>query len=238
MALQLAYIGLTILMIFTVFKGGFYTINKTFAEAEKRKSNKLKLVITLLIWQLYIFIMTSSGALASYSFPPRFALAFIVPSFIFTAVFIYKNRNNNWIQNIPQHWLIYIQTFRVLVETLFVFSVFQGILHKEASIEGYNFDMLLAFTAPIIGILVFNFKLLPKKCLIYWNYLGITVLASVIFVFMSSIYKPELYSSKTPLLPMKAFEYPYVLIAGFLMPLAVFIHVLSIVQLKNTEQQL
>ena len=52
---------------------------------------------------------------------------------------------------------------------------------------------------------------------------------------MTSIYKPELYGSTTALLPMAGFEYPYVLVAGFLMPLAVFIHVLSIVQLKKIK---
>jgi len=237
MELKIAYIGLTILMILIVFKGGLYTIGKTFQEAQKQQKKKRLLVIGLLLWQLYIFIMASSNFLASYSFPPRFALAFILPSFIFTGIFIYKNRNNKWLQNIPQHWLIYIQSFRILVEILFVFSVTKGILHKEASIEGYNFDMILAITAPIIGLLVFKYKTLSKKWLIYWNYSGLAILASVIYVFMTSIYKPEIYGSNIPLLPIESFKYPYVLVAGFLMPLAVFIHVLSIVQLKKLNQQ-
>jgi len=219
-------------MILIVFKGGLYTISKTFQEAQKRQKKKKLLVIGFLLWQLYIFIMASSNFLASYSFPPRFALAFILPSFIFTGIFIYTNRKNKWIQNIPQHWLIYIQSFRIFVELLFVFSVAQGILHKEASIEGYNFDMIMAITAPIIGLLVFKYKILSEKWLIYWNYLGLAILASVIFVFMSSIYKPEIYGSNIPLLPMESFQYPYVLVAGFLMPLAVFIHILSIVQIN------
>lgn len=184
---------------------------------------------------MYIYIMAESGLLASYSFPPRFALAFIAPSFIFTGIFIYKNRASEWLQNIPQQWLIYTQAFRIAVEVIFVYSVAEGILHKEASIEGYNFDMILGCSAPLIGLLVYKTKTLNKTHLIIWNYLGLAVLASVIFVFMSSIYKPEIYGSTTPLLPMEAFKYPYVLVAGFLMPLAVFIHVLSIVQLKKIK---
>lgn len=232
MALQIAYIALTLLMIILVIFGAFYAIDKSYKETRYKKS---KVVIGLIVWQLYILLVSLSGVTASYDFPPRFALAFIFPSFIFTGIFLYKNRNHKWIQYIPQHWLIYIQSFRILVETLFVFSVAQGTLHMEASIEGFNYDMILAFTAPIIGLLVFKTKTLPKKWLIYWNYLGLFVLATVIFVFMSSIYKPEIYGSHIPLLPMKAFKYPYVLVAGFLMPLAVFIHVLSIVQLKKSH---
>ncbi|NQY31458.1 MAG: hypothetical protein HRT69_18575 [Flavobacteriaceae bacterium] len=233
MELQLAYIGLTFVMIFIVFKGGVYTINKTFFDVEIQKKKKGILLLVLLIWQVYILIIASSGFLMSYSFPPRFALFLIIPSFVFTGIFLYKNKNHKWIQNIPERWLIYVQTFRVPVELIFVFSVAKGILHKEVSIEGYNYDMVFAFTAPIIGLLVFKLKLLSEKWLVYWNYLGLIVLASVIFVFLTTTYVPELYGSSVPLLPLEALKYPYVLIAGFLMPLAVFIHLLSIVQLKQ-----
>jgi len=106
------------------------------------------------------------------------------------------------------------------VELIFVFSVAKGILHKEVSIEGYNYDMVFAFTTPIIGLLIFKLKLLAEKWLVYWNYLGLIVLASVIFVFLTTTYLPELYGSSVPLLPLEALKYPYVLIAGFLMPLA------------------
>jgi hypothetical protein len=49
---------------------------------------------------------------------------------------------------------------------------------------------------------------------------------------MTSIYAPELYGSEIPLLPLEAMGYPYVLIAGFLMPTAVFLHILSIIQVS------
>lgn len=235
MELRIAYISLTVFMLIAIIYGGFYTIETTVKDLKEKTKKKKLLVIALILWQVYIFIMAESGIIASYSFPPRFAIALILPSFLFTGLFIYKNRTSKWIQNIPKQWLVYVQTFRVIVEIIFVYSVIEGVLHKEASIEGYNFDMIFGFTAPIIGFLVFKLKLLNNKHLMYWNYLGLAVLASVIFVFMTSIYKPELYGSTTALLPMAGFEYPYVLVAGFLMPLAVFIHVLSIVQLKKIK---
>lgn len=95
--------------------------------------------------------------------------------------------------------------------------------------------MIFALTAPIIAFLVYNINVLSRKILIVWNYLGLLILASVIYLFLSSIYKPEIYGSELPLLPLKAFTYPYVLIAGFLMPTAVFLHILSIIQLKEEE---
>lgn len=233
--LKAAYSGLTIVMTLFVIYIGIQTIRKTYSDPKVIKSNTLKLVIGLLGWQLFIYLISISGWTQTFELPPRFALFFIIPSFIFTGVFFYKKKDAKWISNIHPQVAVYTQSFRIIVETIFVFSVAENILHPNVTIEGYNYDMVFAFTAPIIGYLVFNAKVLSTKVAIIWNYLGIGVLASVIFVFISSIYLPEIYGETDNLLPMEATMYPYVLVAGFLMPLAVFIHVFSIVQLKRLK---
>jgi len=230
MILKAAYIGLTLLTNVFLIIIGYKAINSS---SRNPKKERAILVLGLILWQLFIFIFSLTDIIRSYEFPPLFAIAFIIPSFIFTGVFLYRNRNKNWIKSIPEHWIIYFQSFRILVETLFVFSVAKGIFNYHVTIEGYNFDMIFAFTAPIITFLVYKIKVLPKKIILVWNYLGLLVLASVIFLFLTSIYKPEIYGSDLPLLPLQAFTYPYVLIAGFLMPVAVFLHILSIIQLKK-----
>lgn len=230
--LQIAYIGLTLAIIFILGSFAFSAIDKTF-KPEKAIKKKRFLVIGLIAHQLYIFLVAASGFTQSFSFPPRFALTMILPAFIFTGIFVYKNRNADWILNIAPSKLFFFQSFRVLVELIFVFSVAGGILHKEASIEGYNYDMIYAFTVLGIGYFAFVKKTFSLKVVLAWNYLGLLVLATVIFVFMTTIYKPELYGATEPLMPMAALTYPYVLVAGFLMPIAVFVHVLSIAQLKR-----
>ncbi|MGB5818206.1 MAG: hypothetical protein WBG90_01885 [Saonia sp.] len=232
MGLKIGYIGLTLFTIAFLIRIAFKAINET---SNTRKKDKFTFVTALLLWHIFIFVIASSGILKSYAFPPRFAVAFILPSFLFTGIFLYGNRNKKWIRTIPEHWVIYFQTFRILVESLFVMSVAQGILHPLVTIEGYNMDMIFAFTAPIIAFLVYTRNMLPKRVVLYWNYLGLAVIASIIFLFMTSIYKPELWGENEPMLPIEMFTYPYVLIAGFLMPVAVFLHVLSIVQISNSK---
>ena len=230
MTLKLAYIALTIITVSFLIVIGFKAINGTSTDPKKSKTI---LVFGLILWQIFIFAITSTGVLKSYEFPPLFALVFIIPSFIFTGVFLYRNRNHKWVRSIPEEWIIYFQSFRIFVEILFVLSLAQGIFNYHVTIEGYNFDMIFASTAPLIAFLVYGKKMLPRKTLVIWNYLGLGVLASVIILFLTSLYKPELYGSAVPLLPLEAMTYPYVLIAAFLMPTAVFLHVLSIVQLTR-----
>jgi hypothetical protein len=227
MVLKLAYIGLTIITVLFLIIVGYKAINET---SVYKKMDKAKLVLGLMLWQIFIFVIASTDVLKSYDFPPLFAIAFIIPSFIFTGVFLCRNRNQQWINNIPEDWVVYFQSFRILVETLFLLSLAQGIFNYHVTIEGYNFDMIFALTAPIIGYLVYEKKVLTRKSILIWNYVGLSVLASVIILFLTSIYQPEIYGSEVPLLPLEAMTYPYVLIAGFLMPTAVFLHILSILQ--------
>lgn len=232
MGLKAAFIGLSLLTIVFLIVIGFKAIHLT---SSKPKRDKVLLILSLSIWHLYIFALASTELLKSYDFPPRFALAFIVPSFIFTGIFLYLNRNKKWIRTIPEPWIIYFQSFRILVEILFVFAVAQGIFNAQVTIEGYNFDMIFALTAPVLAYLVYSIKLFSRKVVIFWNYIGLGVLASVIVLFMISIYKPQIFGSDVPLMPFEAFTYPYVLIAGFLMPTAVFLHILSIVQVQEKK---
>lgn len=232
MILKFSYLALSLLMSLILLFIGFKTIRKTFPDKRIARRKKIILSSSLLAWHLYILALASSGILMNYDFPPRFFLLLILPAFIFTGAFIYKNRNYSWLQNIPQHWLIYYQSFRILIETLFVFSVARGILHYHVTIEGYNYDMVYAPTALIVAFL-FSRKIISPKAVIFWNYAGLGVIASIIFLFLSTTYLPELYGSKSMLLSEEFVLYPFVLVPAFLMPSAVFVHVLSIVQLKK-----
>ncbi len=236
MTLQLGYIILTLAVCLLLIYFGFVVINRSFDESRRNKK-KQQLIVGIAIWQVYLAIMGSMDFIQSYSFPPRFALTMIVPAFIFTGVFVYKNRNAEWLLNLPTKQIFYFQSFRILVESLFVASVAAGILHKEASIEGYNYDMVYAITVPIVGLVAFHGDNFNLRLVRLWNYLGLAVLATVIFVFMTSIYKPELYGANEPLLPLEAITYPYGLVAGCLMPIAVFMHVLSIAHLNRLIRQ-
>lgn len=233
MGLQNGYQLLNLAVLALLCLIGFKAINGAFGNTPKAKKKKVVLVVSLLAWQIYIWALGQTEILNNFELPPRFVIFLILPAFLFTAIFIYKNRNNSWLRYIPKSWLIYIQGFRIIVETLFVFSVADGILHPNVTIEGYNYDMILGFSAPIVAFLAFGRNVISENMVIFWNYAGLLVLASVIFVFMTTIFVPQFYGSPVNLMPIEFTYYPYTLVAGFLMPVAVFIHVLSIVQLKK-----
>ena len=232
MTLKIAHVALAALMIIILILFAKKTIDRTFLDKNVRKRKLLLVAGGLLAWHVYLYLMSISGILDTLSLPPRFAIFLIVPAFIFTGIFLFKNRNNAWIQNVPESWLIFYQSFRILVESLFVASVAEGILHKNVTIEGYNYDMVFGFLAVVIGFLFIR-KMISKKMIVLWNYLGLLVIAFIIFLFTTTIYTPEIFGPDTLPFPQEFLQYPYTLVAGFLMPSAVFMHVLSIFHYKD-----
>ncbi len=233
MILETAFLALSGLMTLILIYIGFYAINRSIFHAQNIVKAKVVLVSGLFLWQVYLYMMARSGILEDFSLPPRLPLLIIIPLFTFSGIFVYRNRTKNWVQQIPISWLVYYQSFRITVEILLYWSMTYGILPALVTFEGYNFDIGFGVLALLIGFLVFTKKVLPIKYVVYWNYFGLLVLSSVIFVFVTGTYFPDFYGETESILTPSFLEYPYILLAGFLMPSAVFIHLLSIVQLKH-----
>jgi predicted permease len=80
------------------------------------------------------------------------------------------------------------------VEILLISTVIAGVLHSNGTTQGFNDDIIFAFTAPFVRFLLFQKnKSLKKKILFLWNYLGLLVIACLIFLFLTTIYFPNNY---------------------------------------------
>jgi hypothetical protein len=234
MWLKTSYIALSVIISLILIAIAFYAINQTEKNRQQAILKKNKVAIGILIWHIYAIVLDQMGLMNDFELPPKFAVFLIVPAFLFTGIFMYSNRNQQWIQNIPTSWLIFYQTFRIAIELLFVYSVSAGILHPNVTIEGYNYDMVFGFTALLVGV-AFVYNKLSIYLLRIWNYLGLAVIAVIIFLFITTIYTPQFYGAVGPLMPIDITYYPYLLVPGFLMPSAVFVHVLLLVKLRKVK---
>ena len=234
MLLKVGYFSLSLLMFFVLLYIAKYAIAKTYEDSASQKIRFRKVIFYLCLWHLYIFGMSQTGFLQNLDLPPRFATFLIIPAFIFIGVFAYQNRQSKWLQSIPPTWLIFYQSFRVLIELLFVASIAKGIVHKNITIEGYKYDMVFGFSALIVGALFLK-KYISPRMVLAWNFLGLVVIAFIIFLVNATIYTPHIFGEGTAPFSLDFIQYPYLLIPGFLMPSAVFIHVLFITQYLNRE---
>lgn len=229
--IALGYTLLTLLM-FTIILIGYGSALKK-ANVGKRGRKVTIVGIGMIAWMGYTYLLAKSGFLQDFSLPPRFPLLLVLPAFIFIAVVFYTHHKSTVLEAIPPSWLVYYQTFRIAIELLFLASVGAGLLHPEVTFEGYNYDLLFGISAPLIGFVVFNKRWFAQKVALCWNYLGLGVIAIIIFLFVSTTFFPSIWGSTTSLAPLALTHFPFILVASFLMPSAVFMHVASIIQLKK-----
>lgn len=202
-----------------------------------RKGRVIRVAVILFLWTVYMYILSYTGVLKNFDLPPRFPLLLIIPLFIFTGIFLYRHRKSEVLHAIPKSWPVYYQSFRVLVESLFLMSVAEGILPYQVTFEGYNMDMIFAASAPVVAFLAFNRKVISEKIVLGWNYLGLAVICSIIFLFITTIFIPSVWGSAVSLGDVRLGEFSNMLVPGFLMPTAVFMHILSIIQLQKSIGQ-
>jgi len=189
----------------------------------------------LLLWAIWLSGLSGTDIINDLSLPPKLPLLVFIPWIIFSIVFYIRHRQNKSILNVPMKWPVLVQSFRIIVEILILYTFYKGILPKTATFEGLNYDILMGITAIPIGLYVYS-HLYKYKWLAYlWNILGMFMILFVGFIVASSLYFPRLWQNTESIVSPDFFSMPYFLLAGFLAPLGIFIHVFSLAQLNAYE---
>ena len=233
--IKAGYFILFLAVVAIVLTGYNAVLKKLLVEKVERTKKTAFVGIAIAVWITYVFALSATGFFQVFTLPPRFPIFLIFPLFLFTSIFLYRIRNSEFLKALPKSWAVYFQSFRIAVELLFAASVAEGILHKEVTLHGYNYDILIGLTAPIIAYLAFNRKVISEKIVLIWNFIGLGVLTVVVSLFFTTVFFPTVWGETTTWANPEFATFPYTLIAGFLMPIAVFMHVLSIVQLTRKK---
>lgn len=222
------FIVLTIAIAALLVWGVKAVAAKAFVDSAQQKKVVFRAVVVLGVWLGFITVMSLAGFYNSMALPPRVPLFLVFPAFAFTGFFFLSGRNQQLIAAVPASWPVYFQSFRIVVELLLLGLAVKGLIPKEASFEGYNFDVAIGLTAPVVGWLAFSKKVIGKGVLRMWNIAGFCTLAIVVFIFISHAYFPQVWHKQESIISRGFGLFPYTYLAGFLMPAAVFMHVLSL----------
>ena len=232
--LKAGFILLTAILAITIFAGASYAANKVFDEHNKRNAFKIKTALLLVLWLTYVSIMSINKVFLDPSLPPRIPLLLVLPFFIFIGYFFLSGRYKNIIAAIPLHWLIYFQTFRIMVELLLFGLFMEHMLPWAATFEGYNFDIGIGISAPLFGFLISKGKL-KTLGIRAWNIIGLLTLLTVVVIINTYAYRPWLFNETSTILGKGFGTFPFTFLAGFFMPLAIFMHIFSLVKTRKAH---
>lgn len=163
------------------------------------------------------------------SVPPKLVFG-IVPALAGVLLLTFHPLILKWIREIPQRWLIGLQTFRLFVEVQLYFLAQAGLISKLMTFEGRNFDILIGVTAPFAAWYVHRKHRQNQGAPLFvvaWNVVGLVLLVNVAvhgFLMFPSVGviadgSPGSYGLAS---------FPYVWLPTFMVPLALLLHILSL----------
>lgn len=176
---------------------------------------------------LLLCVLASGGFFLKQTMPPRFVLIFL--PMLLSIVFLTTAKTNKTLQflaRVPPSALILVQSFRILVEVLFLQFLKEKLIPEELSFHGRNYDLLIGVLALPVGYLYLKKYNFARKAGIAFNILGLLSLINIFSIVIFSLPSPfRIYN--TLYLPT---YFPGVMIV-FLVSQAIYLHILSLKQL-------
>ncbi len=230
--IQLGFLALTGLLALVLFLWASRIASIVY-DAGKQRRFKIKTALLLVGWLAYISILSVADVFTNATLPPRIPLLLILPAFAFFIYFFTNKQMRQIVAHTPPAWPVYFQCFRIIVELLLLGMFLDGQVPKAATFEGCNFDILIGITAPVVAYFTYHKRAINKKIALVWNFAGLLTLLVVVFILLSHAYFFSRYNEPQSMLGKGLGTFPYIFLAGFFMPLAVFMHVFSIIKIRK-----
>lgn len=184
-------------------------------------------VLAWAAWIILTGLLSRNGFFADFSVtPPRLLLTLIIPLLIFLVI-AFSKTGTELIKQIPPHWLIGMQAFRILVELLLWRAFLLNLLPIQMTFEGYNFDGLSGVLAIPFAMILYK-KWSPGFALLY-NLIGILLLLNILVIAILSMPTPFRYFMNEPPNTLVA-AFPFVYLPAVLVALAMGLHIFSLRQ--------
>jgi len=183
--------------------------------------------VLLIAWLLQLGILSVRGFFADFSrLPPRLSFALLAPLPL-VLLFSRSRAGKQFLQHIQPQWLIYLQSFRILVEIALWLLVRNGSLPVQMSFEGRNFDMLTGLLAFPVGYYCFVKKSWPPAVALLYNIAGLVLLLNIVAISALSMPTPLRIFPNPPDSSLLT-QFPFIYLPGLLVPLAYTLHILSL----------
>ena len=181
----------------------------------------------LFAWLLVIGVLGAAGMfLRAGRVPPYFAAVGLLPSAAAVA-YVCSPAGTVLLARTSAAWLIGLQSFRVLVEIVLWALAREHRLSLLLTFEGRNLDILVGLTALPVAWLCEVRRAWPGWVAVVWNVAGIAILANVVIRALLSAPTPfQMIHTEPPTTIITTL--PYIWLPGFLVPLALSLHVASL----------
>jgi hypothetical protein len=216
--------GLFVISTFAAL-GVFYTVLRKSQGFEKKA---YIIILGLILWLILQGVLSYKHFYSSHpnSLPPRFVLLIFPP--LVTIIFLFASKNGrSFLDSLPIQWLTYLHAVRIPVEWVLYALFLEEAVPELMTLEGRNFDILAGITAPFVAYLGLQKRLLSPKAVLWWNIIALALLLNIVAHGILSA--PSAFQQLAFDQPNKALlHFPFTWLPGFIVPLVLFAHLVSI----------
>jgi hypothetical protein len=230
---QAGFILLTILSIGLFVREIAKGVRLTSWDKPRRKRFMTFLLGTIFLWAAFVVVWSLSGRMGDFSLFPLNLFPVLAIPIVTLVVFINSRNWREVSQHIPPASLIRLQSFRFGVEVLLWMLFIGNLLPEQMTFEGRNFDILAGISAPVIASLAMRGKI-SKKGIVAWNVICLGLLLNIVIIAILSTPSPWRVFTNEPANYIVTY-FPISLLPGFLVPLAYYLHVISIMQMGRNS---
>lgn len=227
---QVIIIILVIGLIGSLLYGLRYALIK-FEISEDKRKYFLGLVATgLSLWLAILAVLSLIGFFQDFeTLPPKIFLALSAP-FLLIIILLFSKSFSAILKVIPESWLIYIQSFRIIMELLLWLGYNGGFVPPQMTVVWLNHDIVVGITALMAGYVFFGQGRYRRSEAIIWNIFGISLLFNILMIAILSTPSPLRVFMNEPANTFVA-HFPFIWIPGFIVPFALAMHLFSLKQL-------
>ncbi len=199
---------------------------------DKKRNPVTILACILLLWLLVTGFLAFDGFFLNFqSFPPRL-FVFVIPAILLVLYLLINPGTRTGLMKMPITSLTYIHIVRIPVELCLWWLFGAGLVAESMTFEGVNFDILAGISAPFAGVFLVGKKSNNKITAILWNLICLGLVLHIVIRAISLT--PYFYDgSGADLQNVGVFYFPFVWLPAFVVPIVIFSHLVSLVQLMK-----
>lgn len=150
------------------------------------RKNSFKVLAGFLLWIGLQIVLSVNGIYSKdASFvPPKIFLFGILPLLLFCISLFFTQSGRRYIDSLSLKRITFLHLVRIPVEFVLLWLYLEKTIPQILTFEGWNFDILMGLTAPLIIYFGFVQDKWSKIFIMAWNVIGILMLG---FVFVTAI---------------------------------------------------
>jgi hypothetical protein len=204
----------------TLYWIGFYVGIRALPDAKSRQQRwVIGSALVFAAWFVVVVVLAADNFFRNDVVPPRIPIA-LLSTLMVGYLFLFSKTFRDIVTGIPQHWLIGIQTFRIL-GGVFLVRYLQGDLSGLFAIPAGIGDILTGIFAPIVAYWWYAGKPYARSAAIAWNLFG---MADLVVAFTMGIIVTRSGAGG-------GIAFPIVLIPIYAVPRAFLVHSYSLIGL-------